>query len=159
METRSAKVVFQDFLDTMDDTVRHSGTEFSTWDKGDIAGYNAEACGIKSQEDGRQYTSQIVGGRVANPDLAIQQMKAYWESKGYVIESIFTNMGDNVTGRQINATSPTGILVQFTPAKEAESVINVQSDCTLDPLAAETTTETIPLGAPATPSGTSTKTP
>ncbi|NYE93917.1 hypothetical protein FHU41_000138 [Psychromicrobium silvestre] len=141
--TRSAKVVFQDFLDTMDDIVKHSGTTFADWDRQDVTGYVAEGCGVRNQEDGRLYGRQIVGGRVVNPDLAVQQMKAYWESKGYVIESIFTNMGGNTTGRQINATSPTGVSVQFTPGK-TRSTINVQSDCTLDPLANETTTKIIP---------------
>jgi hypothetical protein len=53
-------------------------------------------------------------------------------------------MGGNTTGRQINATSPSGMSVQFTPGK-TRSTINVQSDCTLDPDARKETTAALPL--------------
>ncbi|MDP9904706.1 hypothetical protein [Arthrobacter bambusae] len=142
--TRPARDVFKDYLNTFDDIVRRSGATFKKWDRADLAGYNAAACGVHSREDGRLYTRQIEGGPVPDPDAAIADMKAYWESKGYTIGNIFTNMGGNTSGRQINATTPTGILVQFTPGKE-QSTIKVKSDCTLDPKARETTTATSPL--------------
>lgn len=151
--TRPAKEVFADFLDTVDDIVRHSGTTFPRWDRQDIAGYNAVACGVKSREDGKQYYTNIHGGPVEDPDKAIVDMKAYWTGKGYKIGNIFTNMGGNTSAREINATTPAGMTVQYTPGKSRTS-INVQSDCTLDPLAKETTTETIPLGdSSSAPSG------
>lgn len=73
-------------------------------------------------------------------------MKANWEAKGYTIGNIFdeseTTQGKGV---EVNATTPSGIHVQFT-ASTFGSFVNVKSDCTLDPLAKETTTDTIPLG-------------
>lgn len=143
--TRSAKDVFTDFLATIDDTVQHSGTTFPGRDRKRTAGYSTESCGVKSREDGNRYTVVGKGGPVEDPDKAIQDMKAHWESKGYTIGNIFTNMGGNTTARQINATTPSGIFVQFTPGKTRSS-FNVKSDCTLDPLAKETTTDTMPLG-------------
>ncbi len=143
--TRPAKEVFADFLDTIDDIVQHSGTTFPKWHRQDVAGYTGVACGVKSREDGDLYYTKLDGGPVEDPDKAIQDMKAYWEGKGYTIGNTFTNMGGNTTARQINAKTPSGIAVQYTPGKTRTS-INVQSDCTLDPLAKETTTETIPLG-------------
>lgn len=153
--TRPAKEVFTDFLDTIDDVVQHSGSAFPQWDRQDVAGYTGVACGVESREDGGQYYTNLDGGPVGDPDKAIQDMKSHWEAKGYTIGNIFTNMGGNTTGRQINAKSPEGILVQFTPGKTRSSIL-VQSDCTLDPLAKETTTETTPLGETGTPSSGST---
>lgn len=149
--TRPAKVVFADFLDTIDDIVQHSGATFPKWDRQAVAGYNAVACGVQSREDGKQYTSDLAGGPVEDPDKAIQDMKSRWEAKGYTIGNTFTNMGGNTTAREINATTPSGLLVQFTPGKTRSSV-TVQSDCTLDPLAKETTTDTVPLGGTGSPS-------
>ncbi|MGO4858320.1 hypothetical protein [Arthrobacter sp. 2MCAF14] len=147
--TRPAKDVFTDFLDTIDDTIQHSGTTFPKWNRKDVTGYNAVACGIKSREDGNQYYTNLEGGPVDDPDQAIQDIKARWEAKGYAIGNIFTNMGGNTTARQINATTPSGVFVQFIPGKTRSSV-EVKSDCTLDPLAKEATTDTIPLGGTGT---------
>jgi hypothetical protein len=138
VKTRSADVVFVDFLDTMDDVVKHSGTSWPEWDRQDTAGYFADACGVREPEDGRAYDSQIEGGPVKDPERAVEEMKAHWEVKGYEIGNIFDNMGGNTTGIQINATSPSGIRVQYTPSKET-SYINVESDCTLDPAARKKT--------------------
>ena len=115
--TGPAKDVFTDFLNTIDDTIQHSGTTFPEWNRQNVAGYNAVACGIKSREDGNQYTSHLDGGPVGDPDQAVQDIKARWEAKGYKIGNIFTNMGGNTTARQINATTPSGVFVQFTPGK------------------------------------------
>ena len=77
-------------------------------------------------------------------------MKSHWEAKGYTIGNIFdeseTTPGKGV---EINATTPSGVFVQFS-ASTFGSFVNVKSDCTLDPLAKETTTETIPLGGTGT---------
>jgi hypothetical protein len=143
--TRPAKVVFADFLDTVDDIVQHSGATFPKWDRRNVAGYNAGACAVKGGEDGNKYTSSIDGGPVDDPDKAVQEMKSHWEAQGYTTGNIFTDMGGNTTAREVNATTPSGIVVQFTPGKTRSSV-TVQSDCTLDPLAKETTTDRIPLG-------------
>jgi hypothetical protein len=138
VKTRSADVVFVDFLDTVDDVVKRSGTSWPEWDRSDTAGYVSEVCGVRAREDGRLYQRQIEGGPVKDPESAVEEMRAYWESLGYEIGNIFDNMGGNTTGIQINATSPSGIRVQFTPSKET-SYINVESDCTLDPAAGKKT--------------------
>lgn len=151
--TRPAKTVFTDFLDTTDDIVQHSGAAFPQWNREDVAGYTGVACGVESREDGGQYRTNLDGGPVVDPDKSLQDMKSHWEAKGYTIGNIFTNMGGNTSGRQINATSPEGILVQFTPGKTRSSIL-VQSDCTLDPLVKETTTNSMPLGNTASESPT-----
>lgn len=144
--TRPAKEAFIDFLDNIDDAVQHSGTTFRKWNRQDIAGYNAVACGVKSREDGKQYTSQLEGGPVADPKAAVKTMKSHWEAKGYTIGNIFDE-SETTSGKgvEINATTPSGVFVQFT-ASTFGTFVNVQSDCTLDPLAKQTTTDTIPLG-------------
>ena len=70
--TRPAKEVFTDFLNTIDDTVQHSGTTFPKWNRQDVAGYNAPACGVKAREDGNKYTTQLDGGSVEDPKAARQ---------------------------------------------------------------------------------------
>lgn len=107
--TRPAKVVFADFLDTVDDIVQHSGAAFPKWDRRNVAGYNAGACAVKGGEDGSRYTVSGQGGPVKDPDKAIREMKSHWEAKGYTIGNIFTNMGGNTTAREVNATTPSGI--------------------------------------------------
>lgn len=150
--TRPAKVVFADFLDTFDDTVKHSGTNFPKWNRQDVAGYHAPACGVKAREDGNQYMSQLEGGPIEDPKAAVEAMKSHWEAKRYTIGNIFdeseTTPGKGV---QISATTPNGVVVLFS-ASMFGSHVKVQSDCTLDPLAKETTTETVPLGETVTAS-------
>lgn len=150
--TRPAAAVFKDFLDTIDDTIKHSGTSFPGWNRNRLAGYHAQACAVRSQEDGRVYTIWGEGAGVPDPQASIEAMKKHWESLGYTIGNIFDQMGGNTTGKQINASTPNGFSLQFTPGKTRTS-ISVQSDCTLDPLARQTTTDTIPLGTPTPPSG------
>lgn len=117
--TRPAKEIFTDFLNTVDDTIQHSGVTVPGWVPKRTAGYSAESCGIKAKADGSRYTVDGQGGPVDDPDKAIQTMKAHWEAKGYTIGNIFTNMGGNTTAQEINATSPSGIVVPFTPGKLA----------------------------------------
>jgi hypothetical protein len=133
VKTRSADVVFVDFLDTMDDVVKHSGTSWPEWDRSDTAGYVSEVCGVRAREDGRSYQRQIEGGPVKDPEGAVESMRAHWESQGYEIGNIFDD-GDPSTGVQINARTPSGMLVQFSPTPNG-SLIKVVSDCTLDPAA------------------------
>jgi hypothetical protein len=148
--TRPAKEVFSDFLDTIDDAVQHSGTTFPKWDRHDVAGYTGAACGAASREDGHRYRTQLEGGPVADPKAAVETMKSHWEAKGYTIGDIIDE-SDTTAGKgiELNATTPSGVIAQFT-ASTLGSFVNVQSDCTLDPLAKETTTETIPLSGTGT---------
>lgn len=138
VKTRGADVVFVDFLDTMDDVVKHSGTSWPEWDRDDTAGYVSEVCGVRAREDGRLYQRQIEGGPVKDPEGAVVAMRAHWESQGYEIGNIFDD-GDPSTGVQINARTPSGMLVQFSPTPNG-SLIKVVSDCTLDPAARKKTT-------------------
>ncbi len=144
--TRAAKEVFIDFREAIDDTIQHSGTTFPGWDPKKTAGYSTEPCGITSREDGHRYSVQGEGGAIGDPKAAIEAMKSHWEAKGYKIGNIFDESETTAgKGVQINATTPSGVSVQFT-ASTFGSFVNVKSDCTLDPLAKETTTDTIPLG-------------
>ncbi|MCW1249008.1 hypothetical protein ODZ83_02165 [Acaricomes phytoseiuli] len=43
MGTRPATVVFEDFLNTLDDTVTTSGITFPNWDRNDTTGYVPES--------------------------------------------------------------------------------------------------------------------
>lgn len=140
--SRPAKVIFPEYLDTIDDTVKHSGTTFPQFDKADRSGYKAEACGVHTREDGRQYTVQIEGGPVINPSQAIESMKAQWESRGYKIGNIFPQR-EGGTSSEIAAHTPSGMLVVYTAGTVA-SFIKVVSDCTIDPAARDVTTATIP---------------
>ncbi|MFK0004122.1 hypothetical protein [Paenarthrobacter sp. NPDC090522] len=136
---RSASEVFTDFLDAMEDTVQHSGTTWPGWDRQDTVDYVSEPCGIHARADGRLYQRQITGGPVVDPHAAVEWMKSHLESKGYTIGNIFDDMGGNTTAIQLNAESPRGLLVQFTPSQET-SFIMVEGECTLDPAARKKTT-------------------
>ncbi|MHA7306922.1 hypothetical protein ACX80E_17085 [Arthrobacter sp. TMN-49] len=142
--TRAAKHVFNDSLEAGDDLVKHSTASWPSWDRHDLAGYNGQACRVESSQDGRYYRTRREAGAVVDPDAEIAAMKAHWESLGYTIGNIFTNMGGNVTARQINATTPNGGFVQYTPGKTRSSFL-IKSDCTLDPAGREITTVTSPL--------------
>ncbi|MFJ4028235.1 hypothetical protein ACIPWF_12740 [Paenarthrobacter sp. NPDC089989] len=136
---RSASEVFTDFLDAMEDTVQHSGTTWPGWDRQDTADYVAEPCGIHARADGRLYQRQIKGGAIADPQEAINVMKAHWESKGYTIGNIFDGMGADNSGLEIGASSPRGMTLIFTATKFG-SFIMVEGECTLDPAARKKTT-------------------
>jgi hypothetical protein len=142
--TRPAKDVFTDFLNTIDDAVQHSGTTLPGWDRKRTAGYSTESCGIKSKEDGNRYAVVGEGGPVSDPKAAVESMKAHWEALGYTIDGTVPWPGENQR-IDVSATTPLGARVVFSPSK-GKSGINVKSDCSLDPLAKETTTDTIPLG-------------
>jgi hypothetical protein len=148
--TRPAKEVFTDFLDTITDTVQHSGTTFPGWDPKKTAGYSTESCGIKSKEDGNRYTVVGEGGPIEDPKAAVEKMKSHWETMGYAIEGSEPWPGENQR-IDLSATTPQGARVVFSPSR-GKSGINVKSDCTLDPVAEETTTDTIPLGETGNPS-------
>jgi hypothetical protein len=75
---------------------------------------------------------------VDDPQAAVDRMKAHWESTGYKIRNIFDD-GDPATGVQINARTPRGMLVQFSPTPNG-SLILVMGECTLDPAARKKTT-------------------
>ncbi len=141
--TRPVKEVFTDFLNTIDDAVQHSGTTFPKWDRQDVSGYTGVACGVKAREDGNLYYTNLEGGPVGDPKAAVESMKARWEALGYTIEGAVPWPGENQR-IDLSATTPLGTRVVFSPSK-GKSGINVKSDCTLDPLAKEATTETIPL--------------
>ena len=136
---RSAQEVFTEFMEAMDDTVQHSGTTWPEWDSEDTAGYVAEPCGVHERADGHLYQRQIEGGPVADPRAAVERMRDRWESKGYKIGNVFDNMGGNITGIEIGASTPRGMVLIFTPSK-GTSFINVHSECTLDPAADRRTT-------------------
>ena len=136
---RSAEEVFTDFLDAIDDTVQHSGAVWPTWDHSDTSGYFPPPCSVHKRADGRAYQTQIEGGPVDDPQAAVDRMKSHLKAKGYTLGHIFDNMGGNTTGIQLNARSPRGLLVQFTPSKET-SFIMVMGECTLDPTAKKVTT-------------------
>ena len=136
---RSAEEVFTEFLDAMEDTVKHSGTTWPRWDRNDTADYVSEPCGVHARADGRLYQRQIEGGPVDDPSAAVGRMKAHWESKGYTIGNIFDNMGANTTGIEITASTPRGMVLIFTPSKHV-SFIMVMGECTLDPAARKKTT-------------------
>lgn len=146
--TRPAKEVFTDFLNVIDDTVQHSGTTFPKWNRQDVAGYNAPACGVKAREDGNQYYTNLEGGPVGDPKAAVESMKSRWEALGYTIEGTVPWPGA-AAAIDLSATTPAGLRIVF-GASTNGSTINVKSDCTLDPLSKETTTETIPLGGTGT---------
>ncbi|MHA7306923.1 hypothetical protein ACX80E_17090 [Arthrobacter sp. TMN-49] len=114
--TRPAKDEFADFLNTIDDTVQHSGTTFPGWDLKRTAGYSTESCGIKSRENGNSYTVVGDGGPVADPKSAVETMKSRWEAKGYTIEGIVPWPGENQR-IDLSATTPLGTRVVFTPSK------------------------------------------
>ena len=135
---RSAEEVFTEFLDAMEDTVQHSGTSWPGWDRNDTADYVSEPCGVHSRADGRLYQRQIEGGPIDDPQAAMVRMKAHLEKKGYTIGNIFDN-GNPATGVQINARTPRGLLVQFSPTPNG-SLIKVMGECTLDPVARKKTT-------------------
>jgi hypothetical protein len=141
--TRPAKDVFTDFLNTIDDAVQHSGTTFPGWDRKRTAGYSTESCGIKSKEGGNRYAVVGEGGPVSDPKAAVESMKAHWETLGYTIEGAVPWPGP-AGAIDLSARTPAGVRIVF-GASTNGSTINVKSDCTLDPLARETTTETIPL--------------
>lgn len=144
--TRTAKEVFTDFRETIADTIQHSGTTFPGWDPEKTAGYSTESCGIKTREDGSRYAVEGQGGPIGDPKAAIEAMKSHWDVEGYKIGNIFDE-SETTSGKgvEINATTPSGVFVQFTASTHG-SFVNVKSDCTLDPLAKDTTTDTIPLG-------------
>jgi hypothetical protein len=135
---RSAEEVFTDFLDAMEDTVKQSGTTWPRWDRNDTADYVSEPCGVHARADGRLYQRQIEGGPIIDPQAAVDRMKAHWESVGYTIGNIFDD-GKPATGMQINARTPRGMLVQFSPLPNG-SLIMVMGECTLDPAARKKTT-------------------
>ncbi len=135
---RSAEEVFTDFMDAMEDTVQHSGTTWPGWDRNDTADYVSEPCGVHARADGRAYERQIEGGPIVDPQAAVDRMKAHWESKGYAIGNIFDD-GHPATGIQLNARTPTGVRLQFSPTPLG-SFINVLGECTLDPAARKKTT-------------------
>ena len=135
---RSAQDVFTEFLDVIDDTVRQSGTNWVEWDRNDTSGYFPPPCSVRARDDGRAYQTQIEGGPIADPQAAAERMKAHWESKGYKIGNTFDD-GNPATGVQINARTPSGVKIQFSPTP-AGSLINVVSVCTLDPAADRRTT-------------------
>ncbi|MFC8040840.1 hypothetical protein ACFUOZ_15925 [Paenarthrobacter sp. NPDC057355] len=135
---RSAEEVFIDFLDAIDDTVQHSGTDWPAWDRNHTAGFFPPPCSVQSRDDGRAYQTQIEGGPVDDPRAAVERMRTHWESKGYKIGNVFDNMGANTTGIEIGASTPRGMILIFTPSKHT-SFINVQSECTLDPSAKKVT--------------------
>lgn len=144
--TRAAKEVFTDFRETLADTIQHSGTTFPGWDPEKTAGYSTESCGIKTKEDGSRYSVEGQGGPIGDPKAAVETMKSHWEAKGYKIGNIFDE-SETTSGKgvEINATTASGVFVQFTASTHG-SFVNVKSDCTLDPVAKDTTTDTIPLG-------------
>jgi hypothetical protein len=135
---RSTEEVFKDFLDAIDDTVQHSGVVWPTWDRSDTSGYFPPPCSVHRRADGRAYQTQIEGGPIDDPQAAIDRMKAHWESMGYTIGNIFDD-GKPATGMQINARTPRGMLVQFSPLPNG-SLIMVMGECTLDPAARKKTT-------------------
>ncbi|MFE4194503.1 hypothetical protein ACFRJ9_01435 [Paenarthrobacter sp. NPDC056912] len=135
---RSAEEVFTDFMDAIDDTVKHSGTDWPIWDRNHTAGFFAQPCSVHKRDDGRAYQTQIEGGPIDDPQAAVDRMKAHWESKGYKIGNIFDD-GNPATGVQINARTPRGMLVQFSPTPNG-SLIVVVGECTLDPAARKNTT-------------------
>ncbi len=135
---RSAEEVFAEFMDAMEDTVKHSGTTWPGWDRNDTVDYVSEPCGVHARADGRLYQRQIKGRPVDDPQAAVDRMKAHWESKGYTIGNIFDN-GNPAAGVQINARTPRGMLVQFSPTPKG-SLIMVMGECTLDPAARKKTT-------------------
>jgi hypothetical protein len=122
----------------MEDTVQHSGTTWPGWDRNDTADYVSEPCGVHARADGRLYQRQIEGGAIIDPQAAVQRMKAHWESKGYTIGNIFDD-GNPSTGIQMNARTPTGVRLQFSPTPHV-SFIKVIGVCTLDPAAEKETT-------------------
>ncbi|MCW1249007.1 hypothetical protein ODZ83_02160 [Acaricomes phytoseiuli] len=138
MGTRPATVVFEDFLNTLDDTVTTSGITFPDWDRNDTAGYNAQACAQGT--NARAYQTQLEGDPSSNPAASADAMRQHFEAKGYTIGNVFdystTSPGQGVI---INAETPTGMTVQFSTTKNGSS-IKVISDCTADPAAKETTT-------------------
>ncbi|GAB3557116.1 hypothetical protein GCM10027405_01280 [Arthrobacter alkaliphilus] len=142
--TRSAKDVFTDFLNTIDDAVQNSGTTFPGWDRKRTAGYSTESCAIKSKEDGHRYAVVGEGGPVSDPKAAVESMKAHWQALGYTVEGAVPWPGP-AGAIDLSATTPAGVRIVF-GASTNGSTINVKSDCTRDPLARETTTETVPLG-------------
>ncbi|NYE94295.1 hypothetical protein FHU41_000516 [Psychromicrobium silvestre] len=133
--TRPAKVVEKDFYDTIDDVVKHSGTKFPTWNRTKPKVILVDSCAVGDHK-GTKFSIYLEGGPVIDSDKAIATMKAHWESLDYTIGLYFPDMGANTTGRQLNATSPVGAEVQFTPAEDGSS-ISVESECTLDPAATE----------------------
>ncbi|MFK0007115.1 hypothetical protein ACIQTZ_08680 [Paenarthrobacter sp. NPDC090520] len=131
--------MFTDFLDAMEDTVQHSGTTWPGWDRQDTVDYVSEPCGIHARADGRLYQRQIKGGAIADPQAAVEVMKAHWESKGYTIGNIFDGKGADSTGLEIGASGPRGMTLIFTATKYG-SFIKVIGECTLDPAARKKTT-------------------
>jgi hypothetical protein len=135
---RSAEEVFTDFMDAMEDTVQHSGTTWPGWDRNDTADYVSEPCGVHARADGRLYQRQIKGGPIDDPQAAVDRMKAHLEANGYTIGNI-VDAGNPAKGLQINARTPRGMLVQFSPTTNG-SLIKVMGECTLDPAARKKTT-------------------
>ncbi|VXB77540.1 hypothetical protein ARTHRO9V_190075 [Arthrobacter sp. 9V] len=135
---RSAEEVFTEFMDAMEDTVQHSGAYWPSWDRQDTSGYFPPPCSVRTRDDGRAYQTQIEGGPIDDPQAAVDHMKAHWKSKGYTIGNIFDDVNP-ATGMQINARTPRGMLVQFSPTRNG-SLIKVVGECTLDPAARKKTT-------------------
>ncbi|NYE95565.1 hypothetical protein FHU41_001815 [Psychromicrobium silvestre] len=96
--TRPADIVLKDFANTIEDTVKHSGTTFPGW-KG----------------------SNTDGGSIADPKAAAAAMKANWESLGYVIGNIFNGTNRPVPGVQLNTTTPSGMFTHFSPGADKRS--------------------------------------
>ncbi|MBT2532218.1 hypothetical protein J7E83_08785 [Arthrobacter sp. ISL-48] len=137
--TRTAEVVEKDFYDTIDDTIKQAGLAFPTWDRATEDGVMPTcAAGRKA---GNKFSITLWGGSSPDPKAAVEKIKVYWKSKGWKIGNIFDETDAPNPGMQIGATSPTGILVVFGPTKNAIgpqdkadwTMIQVESDCTLDP--------------------------
>ncbi|NYE95564.1 hypothetical protein FHU41_001814 [Psychromicrobium silvestre] len=128
--TRPADVVRNDFYNTIEDTVKHSGTTFPTWNRKDPQQIDRNGCTIGSGE-GHNFSIQIDGGPVPDTTAAVEKMKTHWESIGYTIDGIVPWPGDNKT-IDLTGITPTGTRIIYSPSM-GKSSIDVESECTLDP--------------------------
>ncbi len=86
--TRAGDVMEKDFYDTIEETVQQSGTTFPTWDRSDPQRIGLTTCTIGSQL-GNYLTITLRGGSIDDPKSAADKIKAYWESHGWKIETVF----------------------------------------------------------------------
>jgi hypothetical protein len=138
--TRTATAVEKDFYDTIDDTIKQTGLTFPSWNRADPKRIRRVTCAVGS-ELGNHFSITLWGGASPDPKASVAKIKDYWKSKGWKIGNIFDETDAPNPAMKIAATSPTGILVVYSPGKNVTgpqtktdwTMLQVESDCTLDP--------------------------
>lgn len=128
--TRPAEVVREDFYDTIDDIVKHSGTAFPSWNRADPKSIDRNDCQVGSSQ-GHKLSRTLEGGPIVDPKEAVTAVRDHWEALGYTIGRVAFDPEPH-PGGDISARTPFGAFVEFLTSPNG-SMIVVKSECTLDP--------------------------